>query len=61
MTINWHFPTEIIFGCGQLQQINFLCKELKISKPLIVTDESLSSTEFVKQLENFLKTQSQTF
>ncbi len=55
MAINWHFPTEIIFGRGQLRQIPFLCKQLGINQPLIVTDEGLASSAIINQLENHLK------
>ncbi|RYV02297.1 alcohol dehydrogenase [Shewanella sp. OPT22] len=61
MALNWHFPTEIVFGRGQVQQINFLCAALNITRPLIVTDQGLASSPIIKQLEIFLKLKAQIF
>ena len=61
MVINWHYPTEIIFGRGQLQQINFLREALGINQPLIVTDEGLAKSSIIKQLEIYLKLKAQLF
>lgn len=61
MVTNWHFPTEIYFGKGQIQQIKFLCEDLGINCPLIVTDQGLASSSIVKQLEIYLKLKAQLF
>ncbi|MBM7073830.1 iron-containing alcohol dehydrogenase [Shewanella sp. 202IG2-18] len=61
MALNWHFPTEIVFGRGQVQQINFLCAALNITRPLIVTDQGLASSPIIKQFEIFLKLKAQIF
>ena len=51
---NWNFPTHVKIGSGALAEIGNCCKDLKINKPLIVTDKNLFSSEIVKNLKNEL-------
>ena len=51
---NWNFPTHVKIGSGALAEIGNCCKDLKINKPLIVTDKTLISSEIVKKLKNEL-------
>ncbi len=51
---NWNFPTHVKIGSGALAEISNCCKDLKINKPLIVTDKNLFSSEIVKKLKNEL-------
>ncbi len=36
---NWSFPTDIKFGCGEINKLVDSCKELNLKKPLLVTDK----------------------
>ena len=47
---NWNFPTPIRFGAGTISQLAEVCKELKINKPLLVTDVGLAEQDFVKAI-----------
>ena len=47
---NWNFPTTIRFGAGKISQLAEVCKELKINKPLLVTDAGLAEQDFVKAI-----------
>lgn len=47
---NWNFPTAIRFGAGKISQLAEVCKELKINKPLLVTDAGLAEQDFVKAI-----------
>ncbi len=38
---NWNYPTKVIFGVGQIEKLPNICSELKIEKPLLVTDQGL--------------------
>ena len=50
MKANWNYPTTIWVGNGRISDINLACKNLKIKKPLFVTDKDLISLEFVKKV-----------
>lgn len=45
---NWNYPTKISFGAGTLAKLPQLCRDLKMTKPLLVTDEGLAESEIVK-------------
>ncbi len=47
---NWNFPTAIRFGAGTISRLAEVCKELKINKPLLVTDAGLAEQDFVKAI-----------
>lgn len=47
MQANWHYPTEIFFGPGRVQQLPIVCEEFFIRQPLIVTDPTLAQLPFV--------------
>ncbi len=49
------FPTNIIFGPGAIRELSTCLSELKIKKPLLVTDSKLRSTEVYNLVENELK------
>ena len=51
---NWNFPTNIKIGPGSLKEIGQSCIDLKISKPLIVTDKNLQNNEIIQNLKNEL-------
>ncbi len=50
---NWNYPTTIWVGENRIKDIAKACKNLKISKPLMVTDKGLAKTNIV---ENTLHT-----
>ena len=51
---SWNFPTNIKIGSGSLKQISGICKDLKILKPLIVTDKNLQDNGIMQDLKNKL-------
>ena len=50
---NWNYPTTIWVGENRIKDIAKACNNLKISKPLMVTDKGLAKTNIV---ENTLHT-----
>lgn len=40
---NWNYPTQIKFGVGTINQLAGTCTSLNIQKPLIVTDQTLTT------------------
>ncbi|MDH5435464.1 MAG: iron-containing alcohol dehydrogenase [Gammaproteobacteria bacterium] len=45
---NWNYPTRVWFGCGRIKEMSVACTELKIKKPLLVTDQGLVALDMVK-------------
>lgn len=41
MTGDWNFPTRIRFGPGRLSELGAACRELGMTRPLLVTDPGL--------------------
>ena len=41
MKTNWNYPTTIWVGESRIQDLGLACKNLKIDKPLFVTDKDL--------------------
>lgn len=52
---NWSFPTDITFGCGEINKLVDSCKELNLKKPLLVTDKNISETEIRFKICDLLK------
>ncbi len=52
---NWNYPTTIWVGENRINDISTACKNLNISKPLLVTDNGLAETEIVKKTILILK------
>ncbi|MGI9277998.1 MAG: iron-containing alcohol dehydrogenase [Endozoicomonas sp.] len=46
----WNFPTKMHFGAGVVVQLPALCRELGISRPLLVTDRGLKDLPFVQDM-----------
>ncbi|HSH41246.1 MAG TPA: iron-containing alcohol dehydrogenase, partial [Arenicellales bacterium] len=46
---NWNFPTPIRFGPGRISELADACRELGMSKPLLVTDSGLADSEIVRR------------
>src|SRR4051812_39966013 len=49
------FPTKVLFGPGAIQEVPRQLADLKIKRPLIVTDAGVVSTEAFKRLEEISK------
>lgn len=45
---NWHYPTEILFGAGRVQELSHVCQQFGIERPLFVTDPGLRKMDFVQ-------------
>ena len=52
---NWNYPTTIWVGENRINDIALACKNLNISKPLLVTDNGLAKTEIVKKTLSILE------
>ncbi len=57
MKFNWNYPTTVWVGEKRVKDISEACKNLKINKPLFVTDKDLVNLSFVKEIitENLKK------
>ncbi|NQV84865.1 MAG: iron-containing alcohol dehydrogenase, partial [Rhodospirillales bacterium] len=44
---NWNYPTSIRFGVGRISELSKCCKNLGMSRPLLVTDPGLSERDMV--------------
>ncbi|NDB35552.1 MAG: iron-containing alcohol dehydrogenase, partial [Flavobacteriia bacterium] len=53
---NWNYPTAIKFGAGRISELPTLCKELGISKPLVVTDPAFAKLSLMGTVQIILKT-----
>jgi len=49
---NWNYPTTVWFGEGRVKDLYLACKNLKIQKPLLVTDKDLGKSDLVKKITN---------
>jgi alcohol dehydrogenase class IV len=48
-TGNWNFPTPIRFGAGRVRELPDACRELGMTRPLLVTDAGLANSDIVQQ------------
>ena len=53
---NWNYPTTMWVGENRIKDIAEACKNLSISKPLLVTDKGLAETDIIKNTLSILKT-----
>ena len=53
---NWNYPTAIKFGPGRISELPTLCRELGISKPLLVTDPAFAKLSLLGTVQIILKT-----
>ena len=53
--LNWNYPTNMWVGENRIKDITKACKNLNISKPLLVTDQELSKKNVVKNTLSILK------
>ena len=52
---NWNYPTTMWVGKNRINDISIACKNLKINKPLLVTDKGLAQSDIVKKALSILK------
>ena len=52
---NWNYPTTMWVGENRINDIALACKNLNISKPLLVTDNGLAKTEIVSKTLSILE------
>ncbi len=48
LTGNWNYPTHVRFGVGRIGELAQCCKNLGMSKPLLVTDPGLKDRGMVQ-------------
>ena len=42
---NWNYPTTMWIGKNRINDLYLACKNLKIKKPLLVTDKGLAKSK----------------
>jgi alcohol dehydrogenase class IV len=47
MKLNWNYPTTVWVGQDRINDLEEACVNLKISKPLFVTDKDLIDLPFI--------------
>ena len=52
---NYHFPTEVFFGPGIVKTLGTHLKDRDFRRPLLVTDESLSTLPIFKKIHTICK------
>ena len=52
---NWNYPTTMWVGENRVNDIAQACKNLKVLKPLFVTDKGLAETDIVKKTISILR------
>ena len=50
MKFNWNYPTTVWVGENRIKNLDEACKNLKITKPLFVTDKDLIDLPFIKKI-----------
>ena len=55
MKFNWNYPTTIWVGKDRIKDLQIACENLKIKKPLFVSDKDLIKLSFIKKIINDLK------
>ncbi len=52
---NWNYPTRVLFGAGRIAELPEVCRDLGMSRPLLVTDRVLSDSEIVRRALRLLE------
>lgn len=47
ITRNWNYPTAVRFGPGRIAELPSICKEVGITRPLLVTDPGLRAMPMI--------------
>ena len=50
MKFNWNYPTTVWVGEDRSNDLGEACINLKITKPLFVTDKDLINLPFIKEI-----------
>ena len=51
----WNYPTNMLVGENSIKNLGLACKDLNISKPLLVTDNNFSQSKIIKDVVSKLK------
>ena len=55
---NWNYPTTVWVGEKRIEDLHLACSQLKMKKPLFVTDSGLAQSEMVKKIVDDLNKKS---
>ena len=55
MKFNWNYPTTVWVGKDRIKDLQIACENLKIKKPLFVSDKDLIELSFIKKIINDLE------
>ena len=55
MKFNWNYPTTVWVGEDRVNDLEEACINLKITKPLFVTDKDLINLSFIQKIVNEIK------
>ena len=50
MKTNWNYPTSLWVGQNRVKDLSNACQNIKIKKPLFVTDKDLAGSSMVKNI-----------
>ena len=59
MKFNWNYPTTVWVGEDRVNDLEEACINLKITKPLFVTDKDLINLSFIQKIVNEIKSKFQ--
>ena len=59
MKFNWNYPTTVWVGEDRVNDLREACVNLKITKPLFVTDKDLINLPFIQKIINEIKSKFQ--
>ena len=59
MKFNWNYPTTVWVGEDRVNDLEEACTNLKITKPLFVTDKDLINLPFIQKIINEIKSKFQ--
>ena len=59
MKFNWNYPTTVWVGEDRVNDLGEACINLKITKPLLVTDKDLINLPFIQKIINEIKSKFQ--
>lgn len=48
LTANWNYPTAMRFGVGRIAELADACRELNMTKPLLVTDPGVAKLPMIE-------------
>ena len=59
MKFNWNYPTTVWVGEDRVHDLEEACINLKITKPLFITDKDLINLPFIRKITNEIKSKFQ--